>query len=242
MAIISDDDDILQILSSGDFSVAALTDTKVILVKHINNQCSIVREYSLNEASDKSAESYVINHETVIKSTGKDRFKIGRLGIFLGTMPSTPSDPIGDYLNFGVFDGQKDRFVKLRNFKAKNGFFGFGQHPARARIIGNDPIVWGSIKNQFFTAILTPTAKADGFVASPAQINDFSTCPPTPNEGISAAMLFNIQQRGFIRSGYKADQLLRLKEYDCPCSCSLIQCPVCRHIDNRACRSTKLLR
>ena len=38
------------------------------------------------------------------------------MNIFIGAMPTTESDARGDYLNFGIFDGKKDKFISLEDW------------------------------------------------------------------------------------------------------------------------------
>lgn len=127
----------------------------------------IIRGFQLANNGDKNP--YIVRHETLIRSKN---LPIKNLFFNLGTFPATPGDTYGEYLNFGFFNGKKAEFIKTRDFSASNGFLGLGKREAR-QFVYQEPefIQWGSVKNQFFTAILTPNDPANTFFAQPLKFN-----------------------------------------------------------------------
>lgn len=145
--------------------------SRVVFEKIMKNGVAIQRIYSI----DDSNLDYVVNHSIkFINHTQKD-FDLGNLYLELGGYPATSSDPMGEFLNFGYFDGKKTHFIAVNEFKASSGFFGLGKREARNSIDGNDKIVWGSVKNQFFTTIFTPLNHGNGFVCYPTEVKDNKT-------------------------------------------------------------------
>jgi YidC/Oxa1 family membrane protein insertase len=190
MAMSFGPDDSVKFPVSGKFDVTEATETSVKLVKSMENGCSVMRKYSIVGRDGSGGDGYVVTHEISVENVAKFPVNVGILSLFLGTMPATTGDSSGDYLNFGAFDGKKDCFVKLRDFKASNGVFGFGKKAERKKIFATKRILWGSVKNQFFTAILTPEVQADGYVAWPTLVkNKLSN---KMEEGVAAAARFNV--------------------------------------------------
>jgi YidC/Oxa1 family membrane protein insertase len=149
----------------------------------------IVRSYSLCEGDSKETDAHVISHRTSLINHSDSPIPLKSVNLSLGSIPATEGDVTGDYLNFGYYDGKSAEFIKLRDFLANKGFFGFGKRDSRDCISEKKSIVWGSIKNQFFAAILTPSARANGFFTRPVLLDD-ATNPQ--NEGISAEMVFKV--------------------------------------------------
>jgi YidC/Oxa1 family membrane protein insertase len=172
------------------FALVSGTATSITLAKTLPNGCTIARHYSIPAEDSKTRDGYVIEHEISMENTANFPINIEKLLLCLGTMPATASDNTGDYLNFGMFNGKKDAFIKLRDFKASNGFFGLGKKPQQENISEKKEISWGSIKNQFFTAVLTPAAGANGYITWPTLIG--SSNWQEKEDGIAAAMEFNV--------------------------------------------------
>jgi YidC/Oxa1 family membrane protein insertase len=183
-----------QLAQSGKFSATVVTENGIRLVKTLPNGCTMARQYVLAPTGDRRTGGYVIRHEMELENTTNAAMRIGDVAVFLGTMPATVSDISGDYLNFGTFDGAKDKFIGLRDFKASNGFLGFGKKSARKKISAGESIQWGSVKNQFFTAILTPETEADGYAVWPIFIQNKHS--KKKEEGIAASMIFSIDTLG----------------------------------------------
>ena len=148
------------------YEVSAQTDNFVQFSTKLVDGTEIVRGYKLPASSDKNP--YLIKHETAINSVKSPHFE--KAYINLGVFPSTAGDSYGEYLNFGAYDGRKAEFIKSRDFAASSGFLGFGKREARAFSNEEQKVVWGSIKNQFFTAILTPNVSANGYFARPVDV------------------------------------------------------------------------
>jgi YidC/Oxa1 family membrane protein insertase len=180
------------------FDVVSAAENSILLQKTLKNGIVMTRKYSIPTEDGKKIDGHVVKHEILMENNTDSSVAVGQLAMFLGTMPAAKSDAMGDYLNFGTFDGKKDHFINLRDFRASNGFLGFKKRPERQIITGDAKLLWGSIKNQFFSAIFTPETQADGYVVFP--ISASSDSAGSKEEGIAAALLFNI---GTLDSGEK---------------------------------------
>lgn len=139
------------------------TANRVTFGKKMKNGILLERTYELKP----NVEGYIIAHRVQFSNTTSKDFDLGDIFVDLGSYPSTSSDRYGEFLNFGYFDGKKAHFIKNNDFKASNGFLGLGKKAAKNEISGDDKIVWGAVKNQFFTSVYTPQSYGTGFVAHP---------------------------------------------------------------------------
>jgi YidC/Oxa1 family membrane protein insertase len=167
LALASDSLDAMSFANQRPFDVVKAGANFVELSQKVGDCCVLRRKYSIASADSKGASGYTIEHSTAFENVSDAAIDIGNAFLFLGIMPATESDPTGDYLNFGSFDGKKDKFIKLSDFKASGGFLGLWKREARGHIFSAVNSIWGSIKNQFFTAILTSETVADGHIVWP---------------------------------------------------------------------------
>ncbi|MDR1891172.1 MAG: membrane protein insertase YidC [Puniceicoccales bacterium] len=190
MSLSSSNEQFTKFLQSEQFDSVSIGQYDITLSKTVPEGYTITRQYHLVPQDSKSSDGYVIKHEIRIENNTNFPVNVGSLSLFLGSMPATASDAMGDYLNFGMFNGKKENFIKLRDFKASSGFLGFGKREERKFIFNGEKISWGAIKNQFFTTILTPEEEADGYITCPIFVLDkYSN---KKEEGIGASMIFNV--------------------------------------------------
>lgn len=186
---IIDDNGLNNSYNHGRFEVISQSSTEIQLIQQINNGLSVVRKYSLFPSDSKQHDGHVIASIVHLRNTSPQPIDLGTCSLFLGIMPPTPSDVTGEYLNFGCYNGKKDRFVKIRDFQGSSGFLGLGKKQPQSLIISSEPIVWGSIKNQFFTAILTPETPTCGYSIFPMPVQ--MDASKKQEEGIAAAVSFH---------------------------------------------------
>ena len=156
------------------------------------NGLTIEREYRLSDQENKKEDPYVIHQHLCWENHGNIPYPLQDIRLSLGNIPSSASDATGDYLNFGYFNGKKALFVKHREFSQSSGFFGFGKRAARLEISASDSIRWGSVKNQFFTSIITPHVAASGYVVRPVEFSSFGKEMVVPQEGMTGSLIFQL--------------------------------------------------
>jgi YidC/Oxa1 family membrane protein insertase len=165
---------------------------KLHFVGRYRNGLTIEREYRLSDLGNKREDPYVIHQHLCWENHGNTSYPLQDIRLSLGHIPSSASDATGDYLNFGYFNGKKAFFVKHREFSQSSGFFGFGKRAARSEISASDSIRWGSIKNQFFTSIITPHTAASGYVVRPMEFSSLKREIVTPSEGMTGSLVFQL--------------------------------------------------
>lgn len=148
----------------------------------------IVRRYRISDARDGAA-PYGIEHSTELVNSTAAAIPTDKLYFNVGTARHMEADAQNYYLNFGWFDGKDDGFVGVGEFPASGGFFGWGAHPERpfidARAEEGRRIVWGAVKNQFFTCVLSPhvATQADAWLA-----RSIKSSGPDASKGLVASI------------------------------------------------------
>jgi YidC/Oxa1 family membrane protein insertase len=151
-----------------NYEIVAHSPLNVTFRKILKNGVVVEREYQLAPHEIP----YVLTTQLRLTNPTEKTYDLQNAFVSLGSFPPTAGDTLGDYLNFGYYDGKKAHFIGVNDFRAKSGFLGMGREPAKNQITGNDRIVWGSVKNQFFTGVFTPKIPGCGFVAMPSTIVD----------------------------------------------------------------------
>lgn len=171
-----------------EYQLVDFTD-QVIRFRHVTEEgLKIIRGYKIHADSD-AEDPYVIIHETRFINDTKSVFDLKRIFVHLGAFPETQGDTLGEYLNFGYFNGKKSEFIKVTEFRDSKGFFGLGAHQAKEMVFEQrSPIVWASVKNQFFASVLTPQEPGVGFYVKPTEVG----CGSYVAEGISGSMLMDL--------------------------------------------------
>lgn len=178
------------------FRVENLDDKSVIFKKTGKNGVEIIREYSIVPNDSPKQDAYILKHTTRFKNNTQTDLHVNHVNFCLGSIATSPGDFSGEYLNFGYYDGDSVKFIKSRDFSASRGFFGLGKRDRRDYISEKKPIIWGAIKNQFFTTILTPSSRAIGYFTEP--IEGTSNDPDSLDDGIAGEMIFKV---GYITPG-----------------------------------------
>ncbi|MDR2200520.1 MAG: membrane protein insertase YidC [Puniceicoccales bacterium] len=169
-----------------NYDIVLRTERNVVFRREMKSGIIIEREYQISQGDIP----YVIQSSLRFFNPSAKNYDLGAVYMDLGSFPATAGDPLGDYLNFGYYDGSKAHFIKVNDFRAKSGFFGMGKSSAKGQITGEDKIVWGSVKNQFFTGVLTPKVMGCGFVATPKEV--FDTATDSRSESVLGSIKFPV--------------------------------------------------
>lgn len=181
------------------YDIARRDAESVTFTRELPGGLRIERTYSITPSAvgATGADPYLIRHSTRLVNEGSQRADPGSVYLSAGTAGPVEGDPTSRYLTFGYYDGGDDHFIPVGKFISSSGVLGFGANPARRAIQEETPVVWASVKNQFFAGILTPSIPADGFITRPVlldsgQIIDLSRTPAIPGKGAEAVSRFAI--------------------------------------------------
>ncbi len=129
----------------------------------VEGRVEVTRTYTIN---DGEGEPYLIRHETRLRNLGDQSVNTAKLSFSLGTAEPVDAKDPGQHLNVGVYDGDDDEFIGRSDFEP--GFFARnfgGDTRAKSEIAVVRPVVWASVKNQFFTAVFEPDQPGVGVTA-----------------------------------------------------------------------------
>lgn len=130
--------------------------TSIVYRAVFDGRVEVTRRYTLTTQSDKQHDPYVLHHETSLRNVTDQAVALPPLALSLGTAAPVDMSDIGDKLAMGYSNGTDQEFYPRSKLEAGNGFFGIGASGAKPFISSQGPVVWSSISNKFFTAILTP--------------------------------------------------------------------------------------
>lgn len=177
------------------YQLVSQTASEVVFRAVFNNQIEVTRRYSVqpNGAAATKGDPYQIRHETVFRNLTDQPLTLPRAALSLGTASLVDVNDTGQYLNLGYNDGKNVKFVRGTEL-AGGGFlssFGFGRRDPVPFIEDNASVVWASVKNQFFTSILTPDQPGVGTIIRRVELPPF---PGTqrPVSGITGAVRFDL--------------------------------------------------
>lgn len=132
----------------------------------------IYRGYSLS-MNESTRDPYLIFHETKFVNHSEDTVDLKSLFLTVGAYPPTEGDSFGEYLNYGYYDGKDAEFIKIGQFHDSNGFLGMGGKKAVTEVYkAVRPVQWASVKNQFFTSVVTPKTPANGVYVSTTNLGE----------------------------------------------------------------------
>lgn len=153
----------------------------------------IFRGFSIAGPEDKR-DPYVILHETRFINSSSESLNLKKLLVSLGSIPPTKGDSFGEYLNVGYYNGKKAEFIKVGQFNGSKGFLGFFQRSPVDSIREVAPsIIWGSVKNQFFASVLTPSEPATAIIATPVNVG-MASGDKDLNEGLTGSLEIQLGQ------------------------------------------------
>ena len=146
------------------FERVSQTATEVVYRAVLDGRLEVTRRYTLPPDAGDKTDPYQLRHETTIRNLADKTAAPMKIALALGTAaPTNPSDP-GLQLSSGYSTGSDQKFTKRADLESSGGFLGLGAHDAKSSLTSPGPLTWAAVKNQFFTAILTPDEPAAGLV------------------------------------------------------------------------------
>ena len=145
-----------------EFDMAYVIDSKsensITFSLQAGPELRILRTYTLARGDGEGQDPYIIKHSTQFDNLSAKAKAFSTLYLNLGTMrPISEGAMQQNYLNVGYFDGDDAKFKAITKLIGSKGFLGIGASEPRASlsIENTPPLYWTSVKNQFFTGILS---------------------------------------------------------------------------------------
>ncbi|KAF0093145.1 MAG: preprotein translocase subunit YidC [Puniceicoccaceae bacterium 5H] len=179
------------------YDVVEQSPTRLVLEGQVDAGLKIRRTYELNPGDDGAA-PYVVHHKLEYINTTDTPRPLGTQFLHIGTSAPTAADQRGQNLKASYYDSDNDyHTISSAKFRS-GGKLPFTSSDPENRVERRTPIIWGAVKNQFFTMIATPSHPASGLVAVPRR---FMVDTMTGQEpvGVAAALEFvlpNLEPQG----------------------------------------------
>ncbi len=146
------------------YELVSQTATEIVYRAELPGQLEVTRTYTLAAGAGNGQDPYQLRHETSFRNLSGQVFPLPRAAVNLGTASPINAEDYGLYLNVGYYNGKKFAVTGRGDLEGGGFLSGFGigsktdlpfiEHPAS--------IAWASVKNTFFTTILTPDEPGAG--------------------------------------------------------------------------------
>jgi YidC/Oxa1 family membrane protein insertase len=170
------------------------TATEVVYRAVLDGRLEVTRKYVLPPNQGANSDPYQIRHETTLRNLADQTSQPMTVKLSLGTAaPNNAEDP-GLQLMTGYSNGKDQDFIARSKLEASNGFFGLvGGHGVTPAMVTTGSLVWTSVKNQFFTSILTNDQPASGLTTRRVKLFSLQPDEDPRAYGITGAAHFDVK-------------------------------------------------
>lgn len=172
------------------YELVSATSDEVVYRAIFEQRVEVTRRYSLPHARDPKADPYRIRHETTLRNLTDKPIPLPRFVLELGTTTLVGANDTGLYLNVATYDGADSHVTERASLEP--GFFsrfGMGDPTPKTVLEQTTPLVWASVKNQFFASIYTPDVPGQSIAVRRVELPPLTGSTRT-NVGITAAARF----------------------------------------------------
>ena len=175
------------------YELVSQTDRELVYRTRIGTQLEVTRRYTL--LGGGQGDPYQVRHETTFRNLTETPLPLPRGAVNIGTAAPVNAEDYGLYLNVGYSNG--DDFEHFERSKLEGGgffsSFGFGSKTDLPFIDSPDTVQWASVKNQFFTAILTPDEPGTGIRTERVQVIPLAPVTDRRAYGVTGIAYFDLK-------------------------------------------------
>lgn len=188
------------------YKLLRVSENMIQFMLELEEGLQVIRGYKIAKGVD-AGDPYLILHENRFLNKSDKTFDLKHIFINVGSFPPTKGDTLGEYLNFGHYNGKSADFIRISKFHDSKGFLGIGKSKGVSEVKSQDSnVVWASVKNQFFASVLTPDQPGTGYFVKPVELGKDDE--GTPIEGLAGSLQLNLG-----RLGAGEESLLGMKYY-----------------------------
>ncbi len=144
------------------YQLVSKTDNAVVYRTVLDGRLEVTRRYTLPPDRAPGSDPYQIRCETTFRNLTDQPVAPMRVAISIGTAAPSSALDTGIQLTTELWNGKSTTLESRAKLEGGSGFLGFGASEPRAVVVDAGPVVWATVKNQFFGAILTPDEPAAG--------------------------------------------------------------------------------
>jgi YidC/Oxa1 family membrane protein insertase len=176
------------------YEIVSQTDTEVVFRAVWENRVEVRRRYAIVPTGvEGQGDPYQLRHELTFRNLTEQTVALPHFLLSLGTAAPTGEHDTGMHLSTGYNTGKDIEFVNRSKLEG-GGFlswFGFGSREPLPYIDTPVPLVWASVENQFFAAILTPDQPGRGLTTRRVELPIQTGVRYTPI-GVTGAAGFDV--------------------------------------------------
>jgi YidC/Oxa1 family membrane protein insertase len=170
------------------YELVSRTTDEVVYHTVLDGKLEVTRRYKL--LGGASGDPYQVRAETVFHNLTGETLPLSRISLNIGTASPLSENDSGLYLNMGLYNGDKVEFTR-RDELAGGGFF--TSSPPLPFLDKTAPVIWATIKNQFFASILTPDQPGAGVRIERVKVDPFRPADDRRAYGLTAAVQFDLK-------------------------------------------------
>ena len=144
------------------YQLVSRSDSDVVYRAVLDGKIEVTRHYVVSPDKAAGTDPYLIRCETTLRNLSETPYTPMRVAFSIGTAAPSNAADTGLQLTTEFSNGKDQTLVRRASLEGSNGFLGFGVSGPKAVIQGSGPVVWATVKNQFFASILTPDEPASG--------------------------------------------------------------------------------
>ena len=174
------------------YTLVSQTPTAVTY-RAVSDGLEVTRRYLLEKSADR--DDYQIRHETTFRNLTDKVLPLPRAIFNLGTAAPLNENDYGLYLNAGYSDGKDTTFIKRSDLEGGGLLSAVGMKDGTPPPYLERPasIAWASVKNQFFTMILTPDQPGSGVRIQRVKLNPMAPDTDKRAFGITSFAQFDLK-------------------------------------------------
>lgn len=174
------------------YTVVSKTDTEIVY-RAVTDSLEVTRRYSLAKAANR--DDYQVRHETTFRNLTDKPLALPRAVFNLGTATPLNASDYGMYLNTGYSDGQDAHFIARSDLEGGGFLAWIGMKDGTPPPYLDKPaaIKWASVKNQFFTMILTPDQPGNGVRIERIKVNPLAPVTDKTAYGVTGYAQFDLK-------------------------------------------------
>jgi YidC/Oxa1 family membrane protein insertase len=166
---------------------------EIVYRAKVGDQLEVTRRYTL--LGDGKGDPYQLRHETVFRNLGDKPLTLPRGAVNIGTAAPINAEDYGLYLNVGYYNG--DSFEHFERSKLEGGgflsTFGFGSKVDLPFLDSPGTVQWASVKNQFFTSILTLDQPGTGIRTERVKVYPLAPVTDHRAYGVTGTTYFDLK-------------------------------------------------
>jgi len=149
---------------SARYQRVSSTSSEIVYRAVLEGQLEVTRRYTISPNEGETSDPYEIRHQTTFRNLATQPTQPLRVALSLGT--AAPADATDDGLQLatGYSGGENQDFILRSKLESSSGFMGMGAHGSTPYLTSAGPLVWTSVKNKFFTSILTGDEPASALI------------------------------------------------------------------------------